>query len=507
MTTLLYSFQYQKNAAMKVFSRLFVGVQSRSGKDVPLAFATPYEENAAGRKRQETVMNWLGGAFEYVTDPATGRYKSDGNGGIERQPATRDTRIIENVPAEGFKITDDIKRVYWGGGNVVWRIEDPRGFELEIQSSNLMAIIQVAGLEQGGRIPGKCVWGRSGGDNILLHETSEEYKDSIKAAETLKAPKQVGKAARQVGGVYRLVDGTCAIFLGKVHVCRTQYPDDQNHGNMSYTFAAPEGYVPTQQNSGRIGFESRLRLELTLNWSRYSLEPSVEFEAVLPVTSDGAKTGTILLYKKAPLVDYISAYPDVTVNNVFLDSFDWRFASTSITCARITSVTVDPILNPVIKLLPWSDAQYDKRRADLENRGRNQYNHWEPGASTILTYKGEEVAVIGDKLYGHFGCAGRWSDHKDAKKKRHVQFFATPTIIGAGCYTTVMNTNDSEQIFSEDQFYFGGRHLGGRGHGVYDPAPADVLMIPYMADTKELLAYYDSLRNDRALFTLVTREA
>jgi hypothetical protein len=192
----------ERNTSIKVFSQLYLGLKGTLG------FATPYEENAAGRKRQETVNSWASGYGEYV------------NG--KHVPGVPKTSVMANEPRAGFKITDDIKRVYWGGGNVVWRVLDPVGFELEIQSRNLMAIIQSCGINEGGEIPGRCVWGRSGGDNILLHESSDEYKDAVKAAETLKAPKQVGKNARRVGGIYRRVDGSPAIFIGKVHVTRAQ---------------------------------------------------------------------------------------------------------------------------------------------------------------------------------------------------------------------------------------------------------------------------------------------
>ncbi len=192
------------NKGMKVFSKLFVGIKNNVGDYVPLAFATPYEENAAGKKRQETVMSWLGG--EYVNVVENGQYVYE-NGHPKRKKVERNTKIFDNVPRSGFKITDDVKRVYWGGGNVVWRVFDPYGYELEIQSNNLMALIQSCGVEVGGLIPGNCVWGRDGGVNILLHESSEEYKNAIKAAETLKPNKKkpnkkIPMKDRIVGGKY-----------------------------------------------------------------------------------------------------------------------------------------------------------------------------------------------------------------------------------------------------------------------------------------------------------------
>jgi hypothetical protein len=479
------NWNYERNPAMKVFSKLFVGVQSSSGKPVPLAFATPYEENAAGRKRQDTVISWLGGAREAVIGD-DGRYKLDANDKITYIDRKLDTRLIENEPLPGFRVTDDVKRVYWGGGNVVWRIHDPRGFELEIQSANLMAIIQTAGLEQGGLIPGKCVWGRERGDNILLHESSEEYKDAVKAAETLKAPKQVNKAAREVGTVYRLVDGSPAIYLGKVHMCVTQYPDDHSHGNAVVQVAPPQGDLVT---------------DTVLNWSRYDARPSEPFEAVLPVgpDSDGnvRPTSAIRLYKKAPLVDALSVY-ECTVDNAFLDSFEWVFASTSITCARITSVTVNPILNPVVRLLPWTPAQYEQVAKTLKDRAaQKHFREYPPALSMILGYNVGNVMCLDDELYGGLSVAGN-----SYKGDCRLQMYAVPFTLGVGCYTHFSATDADRHVFSPRHSYFGVSH-----HAKNPLTGVKVKLIPYIADTAAMAAWYDKLWADRALFKIVTREA
>lgn len=193
---------YEFNTGMKVFSRLYVGKKSQLVEDasgdpvpgIPLGFATPYEENAAGRKRQASVDTWAKGYHSETADfPA---------------------EIIENVLAAGFKITDDIKRTYYGGGNVVFRVEDPRGFELEIQSQNLMTLIALVGLNAGGEIPGQCCWGRDGASNILIHESSEEYKQARHAAETIKPLKGI-KAEFKRGDMIILTNASKVKYLGR----------------------------------------------------------------------------------------------------------------------------------------------------------------------------------------------------------------------------------------------------------------------------------------------------
>jgi len=185
---------YERNTGMKVFSKLYVGYKKQDKGQVDLGFATPYEDNAAGRRRQETVNSWALG--------------------WHNKKPEREATIIDNDLAEGFKITDDIKRVYYGGGNVVFRVEDPRGFELEIQAQNLMTLIRLVGTNKGGEIPGRCCWGRDGGSNILIHETSEEYKTARLKAEEIK-PLQGIKADFKRGDIVILTNGQKAKYLGR----------------------------------------------------------------------------------------------------------------------------------------------------------------------------------------------------------------------------------------------------------------------------------------------------
>ena len=108
----------------------------------------------------------------------------------------------KNIPADvhknellsGYKIAQHIHRgYYWGGGNVVWRIVDPRGFEFEIESSNMSKILECTSIING-EIQGKCIIGRSNkGINILLPEKFGTIYQSreIYASFSIPALKQV----------------------------------------------------------------------------------------------------------------------------------------------------------------------------------------------------------------------------------------------------------------------------------------------------------------------------
>ncbi len=277
------SFETVYNNALKIFSQLYVGIKPKydTSPGSPLGFATPYEDNAAGRKRQETVKNWVGHyEYEWV------------DGKQIRKEYTPNLKIVDNVPLEGFKITDDVKRIYWGGGNVVWRVEDPRGWELEIQSNNLMALIQSVGIQAGGAINGKCIWAREGAQNILIAESSQEYRDAIKAAETVKKPKQLQLKDRVVGATYRLATGEAATYLGKVTVFKEC---QSSHAHNPVLIA--EGVNPA-------GDKRRISV-ISDAGNVYKTVSVDQLEAVLMTEKHWSRKAWVRLYKSASLVELI----------------------------------------------------------------------------------------------------------------------------------------------------------------------------------------------------------
>ena len=64
-------------------------------------------------------------------------------------------KIIENTPMNGFKIQKCISRNT--SNNKLWRILDPRGFELEMSSQDLETLIFNSTIING-EIQGKCMW-------------------------------------------------------------------------------------------------------------------------------------------------------------------------------------------------------------------------------------------------------------------------------------------------------------------------------------------------------------
>lgn len=173
----------------------YVGMVVRSKNRIPLGFITPWGDDAAARKRMSTVDQWR-------------------NKDI---PAA----VIDNVPMLGFRLAGDIRRGERGAQDK-WRIEDPRGFELEITSENLSMLLMDSTLEKG-EILDQCVWAREGGQNLLLTTASEEYTKATQMTQIASQTASFSEA--KPGYTVILQNGLTGRYLGKMHTVRRRYQD------------------------------------------------------------------------------------------------------------------------------------------------------------------------------------------------------------------------------------------------------------------------------------------
>lgn len=166
---------------------------------IQLGFAVPHGTDSAAKKRMTTVDNWRDEKIE--------------------------PKVFDNVLMEGFQVFRQKYRSYWGGANVVWRIIDPRGFQLEIESGNMENIIDCTVIDKG-MIKGKCVWGRSGSKNVLLPEASEPYQNAM---QNTKVKNSVGVKISSVvpGSLITLKNNEQIVYLGKYYTFITEVKNDE----------------------------------------------------------------------------------------------------------------------------------------------------------------------------------------------------------------------------------------------------------------------------------------
>lgn len=80
--------------------------------------------------------------------------------------------IVDNTPVKGIYVGSSVSR--WSTSNKLFRVEDPRGFTVEIPTDNLSTVLHHTTVVRG-VIQEECVWGRDGGNHILLPVNSEPY--------------------------------------------------------------------------------------------------------------------------------------------------------------------------------------------------------------------------------------------------------------------------------------------------------------------------------------------
>lgn len=252
--------------ATTIPKQLYVTVQYRgdtNNESGLLGFASPYTRDAAFEKRKQTQDTWAYGSGIDVKIDAEDNVTvtGQGSGGYGRGSwdagalfiANCFPRIIPNEPLEGFELAKSVRRWGWsGGGNVVWRITDPRGFDLEITSENFASILNCAVVDHG-VISGKCVWGREGSRNVLLPENSEPFQSALKQTE--RVSRKVSLRDVQLGDTIEIVssqlesDDQEHVYLGKHYYVHTRYEYD-NSGRYYLAGEFRERYVLKSKRDG-----------------------------------------------------------------------------------------------------------------------------------------------------------------------------------------------------------------------------------------------------------------
>lgn len=239
------TFQYRKNA------------NNESGL---LGFASPYTKDAAFEKRKTTQDRWAyrdQGTVIIEDDTAT----ITGENAAAIFIANCGPRIIENELLEGFEIAKNVRRCGWSGsGNVTWRITDPRGFDLEITSTNFASLVANTTMING-LIQGKCLWGREGSQNILLTENSEPYQAAI--AHTKRASTKVSLKEVKIGDLVDFIHRDVApnqlpaMYLGKFHAYFNKAIGDMDEYH--YGLSAKQDYW-FKGNDGKYFYIASLKL-------------------------------------------------------------------------------------------------------------------------------------------------------------------------------------------------------------------------------------------------------
>lgn len=200
-------------------TELYVGTENLlafNQDDPPLAFATPFGTDKAFEKRQETVDRWCGdGKDRERRQNADGSYAQDAKGNWVWDTVVLGTtkpQVIKNEPLSGFAFDRAIERTVTS--NKVFRLTDPRGFQLEISADNLADILLNCEIVRG-EIKGEFIWGRLGATNFLTRLDHPAYLQKT-------APK-IARTTLQVGDHVYLGNKTVElVYCGEFFIFKAE---------------------------------------------------------------------------------------------------------------------------------------------------------------------------------------------------------------------------------------------------------------------------------------------
>jgi len=243
-----------------------------------LAYMCQFENNSSFQKKKETGQKW------------------------SRNPNKNGT-VYDNIPLEGFKLGKSVSR--WSTSNKLFRLEDPRGFTVEISTGNLEMLMRDVTIVKG-VIQGKCVWGREDG-NILLSTQSQPYLDSISMGADALANRPTIKNLK-IGDLVKLEKGDELVYVGKYIV--------------SQSFRILQGTRPNNNYNYRCSSRPEYK---------YDSETAIEREEILKSKpchffeyKDYKKESAYITYSSPKILKIISSGNDV--GTLSIDN-NWRNAN------------------------------------------------------------------------------------------------------------------------------------------------------------------------------------
>lgn len=163
-----------------------------SGVTLPSATICPIGKTSGEKKKMSTIADRADSTIEY-----------------------------DNAPLPGFTLTTCGRRS-WGSSQTIWKIIDPRGFTVEITSSNLENILHCTGITEG-LIQEKCVWVRE--DNqvtmILMPVSSEDYL--LAKQNTQELANKVSLRDVGLGDIVKLQNGLTGVYMGIANIYARTY--------------------------------------------------------------------------------------------------------------------------------------------------------------------------------------------------------------------------------------------------------------------------------------------
>lgn len=130
------------------------------------------------------------------------------------------TEEYDNIPTEGFVIDNGAERneyKQFADTPDYIQVYDPRGFEFQISTQNLMFLLNFCEIKTGKLLTGKFVYawiGEKGNNVQLLPVIALEYQDSLDYMQIMETGKKATMSSLEVGKIYYRKNGERFVFLG-----------------------------------------------------------------------------------------------------------------------------------------------------------------------------------------------------------------------------------------------------------------------------------------------------
>lgn len=124
---------------------------------------------------------------------------------------------IENKPFKHPTLNKSIQRnsYHFGSGRNMLRVYDPRGFEYEITTDNLLGIMNYNDVIKN-ELQGEYIYAFDNGNLFLIPVNSEQYKEALKMTESAKT--KIRKKDLEPGNTYLTKSGKRCIYIGKYNI-------------------------------------------------------------------------------------------------------------------------------------------------------------------------------------------------------------------------------------------------------------------------------------------------
>lgn len=232
---------------LKIPKQLYIGLW-KSYNDIPSGIMVPYSTDKYGLQRQSNVDKRAEKSFKKT--------------------------VIDNIPLAGFRLTSTIDSGNYGFQDI-WRIEDPRGFEIDIKGYNFAKILSECTVHNG-EILDTCVWARSSGNNYLLPINSNDYIDAIEQENI--SSKKVSIKNVSPGDYVVLRNGDKGTYLGRLACLimnSTRNYSDQLYNNLTTHEMLHTILLDYPQRKWSKTGSKRLKFSSTLQPSSFTKGPGM----------------------------------------------------------------------------------------------------------------------------------------------------------------------------------------------------------------------------------------